>query len=266
MKTKKIRLSLRSIRMNKLILCLFFMVVLFSACAPEETEGSAKQSESVNFSNDYFGEESLFRFLSQSNYEEASGNSMIIQPPGTLTEVEYIPQPSQTEVDTTVAVAFDRQMLESGCQIGFHYLRSVQTGQENLVVILATDGVKFPLLMVFDTSFGSADVMLETISNGRTFQAEILAMVNVDFQEGGIYIRNAVISDNQLAQGEVVDLQQEQKLNGTQYIGFYSSNQELRVKGICGSTPSEGLREDLAVFWSIYERFDLKELLATTNS
>lgn len=264
-------------KLTRIIFVLLSLVMLLTACDRGDPSGSTgKLSEGTSETESNHEQEtspaadevkltdpnSIFRFLSDINNGQLLKVPDEPDPPGTLSPVENIPQPEQDLVGTVVSISFDKPASQQYDHVSFHYLHNAETGEETTVVIFGD--VHFPMLMVLKTQFGSANVLLNHVQQGTAFQGKILAMVNLDPLEG-VYSESAVVNDDKLTDGEVVDLLSQEALGGSQYIGYYSSYSELRVKGICGDAPSEGLEKDLAVYWRIYERFGLKELLAITN-
>lgn len=228
-----------------------------STTAPEPSE-STKPIEDTEPTN---GEEpdpySMLRFLSDSNYDQAGGTPLDEIPPGTLTPALLIPQPNQQYVGTTVELAFEQQMKNQVV----HYLRSPETEQECLVVMMWTDSTTFPLMMLLKTDFGNANALLEHMVNGSVFQAEILAMVNVTGEEAQLHAYNSVMSDYGIAKEETVDMIEPGALDGTEYIAGFLDSDTLHMKGICGEDISQGLRSNLDVFWKIYARYEVNDLL-----
>lgn len=200
----------------------------------------------------------MFRFLTDSNTAQALYPQTESVPPGTLTEVDRIPQPEQTLVGTTVEVAFEPTRVDN--QV-FHYMRNAKTGEERLVVFLCAEDTKWPLMMVFKTDFGGAESLLEHLLSGDSFHGEIIAMVNVDPVEGMIYVANTAFYNDQVAPEEIVNGLQPGQLNGEQYIGILDGGEALMMKGIHGDSISTGLRDDLKVFWERYDRFGLRDMM-----
>lgn len=265
-------------KLSRIICVLLTLVMLLAACDRGDVSGSTGEqsggtsdtassheqttSPTVEEEIKLTDPNSIFRFLSDTNDGQLLKLPDEVTTPGTLSPVEDIPQPEQDLVGTVVSLSFDKPVSQRYDHVSFHYLHNAETGEETTVVIFGD--VHFPMLMVLKTQFGSANVLLDYVQQGTAFQGEILAMVNLDPVEA-IYAELAVRSDSKLTDGEVVDLQLQKALSGSQYIGYYSSYSELRVKGICADAPSEGLEDNLAVYWRIYQRFGLTQLLAISN-
>lgn len=166
--------------------CFLFLFAL-SACTaanPNETASGSTPgtaaSESIDQSTE--SEYSLFRFLSDSNKAASiPSGSDEIAPPGTPLDVSCIPQPEQTPVGQQVRVALDAKR-GSGHTV-FYY----QPENSRLVTIVWQEDSHFPLLMVFKAGLTDAGDLLEHIKSGAPFDVEILAMVNIDYQEGTVY-------------------------------------------------------------------------------
>lgn len=257
------------------LLCLLLAAMLLVSCAgpapngPQSPENPTTQLQSTENSDTTpqptdaaSGTEtssfSMFRFLTDSNTAQALYPQTELVPPGTLTEVDRIPQPEQTLVGTTVEVAFEPTRADN--QV-FHYMRNAKTGEERLVVFLCAEDTKWPLMMVFKTGFGGAETLLEHLLSGDSFHGEIMAMVNVDPVEGTIYVANTALSNDQVAPEEIVNGSQPGQLNGEQYIGILDGGEALMMKGIHGDSISTGLHDDLKVFWNRYDRFGLRDMM-----
>lgn len=253
--------------------------VLLCACdgntEPDMSDISTSPSESVTVSTEhttttentetpvnYNSAYSPLRFLSDSNYGSLLWTPTETVAPGTQADPGAIPQPEQDSVGTTVQISLTFPDSDGKYAVAFHYLRNEETGNENLVLILSDDKLNFPLLIVLKTDFGSANVMLEHIQDQKVFTGEILAMVNTDYEEGIIFVRNAVLGTTGIADHEIVDIQSPGQLDGIEYIGYLSSDQALMVKGGSGEEISEELENDLNVWRKIYDRFNLSDLVS----
>lgn len=279
--------------MKKVVPCLLLLTLLLTACGTEtaslesssqhlqqeshpastsvddethETEPSiaTNPSESTKPTEDTEptnGEEpdpySMLRFLSDSNYVQVGGTPLDDTTPGALTPVLLIPQPDQQYVGTTVELALEQQMKNQLV----HFLRDPQTEQECLTVMMWTDTTTFPLMMLLKTDFGDANVLLEHMVNGTVFQAEILAMVNITQEEAQLYAYNAVLSDYGVAKEEIVNVEESTELEEAEYIAGFVDSNTLHMRGICGENISQGLRSNLDVFWRIYARYEVTDLL-----
>lgn len=257
------------------LLCLLLAAMLLVSCAGPASDGTLPPTDATSqpqftenpdstpqptetASGKEISEFSMFRFLSDSNTTQTLYPDTELVPPGTLTEVDHIPQPEQTLVGTTVEVAFEPARIDN--QV-FHYMRNAQTGEDRLVVFLCAADTKWPLMMVFKTGFGSAETLLEHLLSGDAFHGEIVAMVNVDPVEGMVYVANAARESDQVAPDEIVNGSQPGQLSGEQYVGILDGGEALMMKGIHGDSISDGLREDLEVFWERYDRFDLRDCM-----
>lgn len=221
---------------------------------PSESSNPIEDTEPTNSAEPY--SYSMLRFLSDSNYGQAGGTPMDGTTPGDLTPVLLIPQPNQQYVGTAVELAFEQQMKNQVV----HFLRDPETGQECLVVMVWTNTTTFPLMILLKTDFGNASVLLEHMVNGTVFQAEILAMVNVTCEEVQLYAYNSALSDYGVAQEEIVNIKEPTVLDGTEYVAG-SDNGTLKMIGICGDSISQALRSNLNVFWRIYARYEVTDLL-----
>lgn len=254
-------------------------MLLLCACGgnkePDMSDISTSPSESITVSTehttttentetsvDYNSAYSPLRFLSDSNYGSLLWTPTETVTPGTQADPSAIPQPEQDSVGTTVQISLTFPDSDGHYATAFHYLRNEETGNENLVLILSDDKLHFPLLMVLKTDFGSANAMLEHIRDQKVFTGEILAMVNTDYEEGIIFVRNAVLGTTGVEDREIVDISSPGQLDGTEYIGYLSSDQALVVKGNNGAEISVGLEDDLNVLGKIYDRFDLSDLVS----
>lgn len=261
------------------VISLATLMLLLCACdgntEPDMSDISTSPSESVTVSNEYTtttentettvnynSAYSPFRFLSDSNYGSLLWTPTETVAPGTQADPSAIPQPEQDSIGTTVQISLAFPDSDGKYAVAFHYLRNEEAGNENLVLILSDDKLHFPLLMVLKTDFGSANAMLEHIREQKVFTGEILAIVNTDYEEGVIFVRNAVLGTTGIAEYEIVDIQSPGQLDGTEYIGYLSSDQALVVKGGSGDEISEELENDLNVWRKNYDRFDISDLVS----
>lgn len=264
--------------MKKIILCFLVITLLLSACCvgggettsgsshkrpsqgswrpnPSETTVPTEETEIPQPTEDIaLTAYSMLRFLSASNYSEPGTTSGETEP-GALLPVADIPQPEQQCVKTLVELAFEATQQN----LAVHYMRNIETKQECLAVILWTNKTRFPLMLLLKTDFGNANILLEHMIVGTTFQAEILAMVNIDPTES-MYASVAAQTQYHTVKEEIVNVAEPEDLNGTAYIATYSGG-TLHMKGIHGENASANLRESLNVFWQIYRRFELTDLL-----
>lgn len=275
--TKKIEITVR----KATLLCLLLAAMLLVSCAGPGTASIGPASDASHPSTDAatqpqstedpdttsqptetesgveISESSTLRFLTDSNTAQALYQQTELVPPGTLTEVDCIPQPEQTLVGTTVEVAFEPTRVDD--QV-FHFMRNAQTGEERLVVFVCASDTRWPLMIVFKTDFGGAERLLEHVLSGTSFCGEIVAMVNVDPVEGRVYVANTARENYQVAPEEIVNVSQPGQLGGAQYIGILNSG-EVQMKGISGDSISTGLHHDLKVFWDRYDRFGLRDMM-----
>lgn len=200
---------------------------------------------------------SLYLFLSPSNYAAPLniGTGELV-PPGTLTDPKDIPQPEQYEVGNTLSLRFDSD-TEGEC-IYFHYYHSSITGKELLVTIIHDEATRNPLLMVFEVDFGGADFFDQLLNYHAVFYGKILYMVNIDYVEGCVYARNAVLNPNGLASNEIIDLNTPGILDGTEYLGCSNAAEGAVLLGNSGeSVRSAAMQNSIDIFSRIYARFGI---------
>lgn len=238
--------------------CFLFLFAL-SACTaanPNETASGSTPgtaaSESIDQSTE--SEYSPFRFLSDSNKAASiPSGSDEIAPPGTPLDVSCIPQPEQTPVGQQVRVALDAKR-GSGHTV-FYY----QPENSRLVTIVWQEDSHFPLLMVFKAGLTDAGDLLEHIKSGAPFDAEILAMVNIDYQDGTVYAYNAADSQEDTEQW-VVDTDNPGELTGSYYMGTCGQG-GLSMKGADTGSADEAITNHRSVIMKIIERFSLDRFL-----
>lgn len=206
-------------------------------------------------------DESLLRFLTEVNFGGEIGyDPHETIPPGTPSETCFIPQPEQDQVGKTVSIVFEPEWEQN--YVVFHYICDRQTSDERLITILAPDDVTIPMLIVFRTQLGGTQTLLEYMKAGISFEADILAMVNIDYQEGTVYARNAANATYGVPEDEIIDVENPVFLMGCELLGVCGGTDEsILIKEIHGDTTSEYLRDHLAVLWKIYERFSLTDYL-----
>lgn len=196
----------------------------------------------------------LDRFLTQTNHEGTIGfdPSAGIQAPGTLPEVQYIPAADQSLVGSRVSILFAKEQQA----IPFYYSCDATTGTERLAVVLLADCI--PMLMIFETTLGGLNGLCEVIANEDAFEATILSMTNISYEEG-MYARNAAYLDEGEKAIDIWSGSLEQ--NAGVYLGLvgsdYQGNPINILKGAQAEQISQELQTNINVYLRIFTRFDL---------
>jgi hypothetical protein len=144
--------------------------------------------------------------------------------------------------------------------IPFYYSCDAATGTERLAVVLQADCI--PMLMIFETTLGGLNGLCEVIANEDAFEATILSMTNISYQEG-MYTRNAAYWDEG---EEVIDIWSESlEQNAGVYLGLvgsdYQGNPINILKGAQAEQISQELQTDINVYLRIFIRFDLMKYI-----
>ncbi len=249
-------------RKYPLICVILTFVLMFSACSAPVNSGSPDNGQTappVPLNNGWDHEAAITRFLTAVNVSGTITPDDELVPPGTLPSVENIPQPDQSLIGSEVAIFFaDKQQ-----PIPFHYIYNSTTGEERLAVVIR--GVHIPMLILFETNLGGPNGLFRKIADQVPFHATILAMINTSNQEG-MYTLNATRYNDGVDPNEMIVLDNLTEMSSGEYLGVfgtaYDENNILisNFKGTLCPTESESLRDDLAVFWSIYDRFSITDL------
>lgn len=205
----------------------------------------------------------LTRFLTDVNLNgellyvgnDSAGGSM--DPPAA------IPQPDQSLIGEVVPIILAKEQK----LIRFYYAYDQATGQERLAVIVPE--YKFPLLMVFQTQLQGLDGLIRVIENEEVFEAKILVMCNIAFEEGYIYAFNVVSYSEDLSQQEHVPISGATPApEAGEYIGLVGIHDNdqpyCKVLGAKKGTASDALQDKIKIFFRIFERFDLLDVVAVS--
>ncbi len=143
-------------------------------------------------------EAALDRFLTQVNHEGTIGYDPSAEPvaPGTLPDVKFIPTADQSMVGSRVPIILAQEQQA----IPFYYSYDTVTGIERLAVVLQAD--RIPMLIIFETTLGGLNGLCEKIAKQEPFEATILSMTNISYQEG-MYTYNAATHDGNV---ELIDI------------------------------------------------------------
>lgn len=259
--------------LKKLLIIIMLIVLLLSASACKRPDTSAdstgNSNESLSSNNTDSSENTesspddswdasltLFRFLEDTN---SSGQITPIEEqeaPGALPEMWRIPQPDQSRIGETVSIVLAKWHKA----IPFYY-SCAEDGAERLAVFLAAD--KIPMLMVFETQLGGVAELCEKISAGTAFQAKILAMVNISYEEGNHYAGNVCISEYQVAPEEFIA--DGTTLTAGECLGIAGKDNNttyLLIKGGVGESASQGLRSNIDWMKQKFARFGVDDIMS----
>ena len=202
----------------------------------------------------------ITRFLTDINRNGDIAPGDGVETPGTLPTVESIPVADQSIVGETVMIVFAR--LQQA--IPFYYACDVNTGAERLVVVVTAE--RIPLLLVLETQLGGANALCEKIRTQAEFPAKILAITNISYEEGNVYAYNAAYSVYGISAQEQFDIftETDTPQNG-RFMGIFGTDSAggflCVMKGSGEDSISAALEGNFAVFYRIFERFSLMELL-----
>ncbi len=233
------------------------LMLLLSGCTAGKEQGSTsattQPSSPVAQPPQTFALEQFLTEVNRSgkvDWSQADGP----QAPGTLPDVAWIPAAEQSQVGQTVNIVFSREQPA----VRFYYV--AEAGLERLAVIVPAESL--PLLIVFETSLGGAEALREKLANQQPFEAKILAMANVCYEEGNEYAYNACRDTSGLADGELLDVFTPSTAAAGRYLGVFGTTSNgdsvAFLKGGAADAASEALEEDFTVFWRIITRFALE--------
>lgn len=251
----------------RVLMILLLVSALLAACAPavapEQTTGTEDSAgttapttlpipDALYQPKEY--ENSVFRFLQETNHSGTIIPNEETVPPGTLPEVWRIPQPEQDLVGQTVNIvlAKDQDMTP-------FYFCCTEAGVESLYVFLSA---KIPMLILFETHLGGIKGLYDHIQNKTVFQGKIYAMVNVSYEEGNVYAYNACYYQEDIPENEILN-------NGTDLIagkcmgvvGYRETADgpefKMLLKGAGLENVSAALKKDFDWMYEKLERFGL---------
>lgn len=203
-------------------------------------------------------EAAFSRFLTDVNYHGVINGHDKPVPPGTKPPVDGIPKADQSMVGQTVPIVFAAEQDV----VPFYYTCS-EDGVERLAVVV--NSANIPLLIVFEPNLGGAGGLCDKIVTQEVFEAKILSMTNISYDEGNMYANNACRSDYDLAEDEIVDISSSKDtLQTGEYLGVVGKDEAGEyysfLKGGKRGELSDGMCRDIDVFASILERFSLPDI------
>lgn len=200
-------------------------------------------------------DDSPLRFLTDLNLNGSLYPSEEMVPPGTLPELDEIPPYDQDLIGEKVSITLAGDQLRTS-----FYYRSGEN--ERLALVIGEFNI--PLLMVFETNLGGVEALCQKLAAEESFEATILAAVNISFQEG-MYARNVATTREDFPVYEQFDLDSGViPTAGGEYIGIVGLDDKTIVKCIKGSQtgdPSDMLVHAFDIFYRIFDRFDLNQYL-----
>lgn len=201
-------------------------------------------------------EATLLRFLEETNHSGVIAGGSTPVPPGTLPEIQQIPAANQTLVGKIVPIVLARKQQA----ISFYYTYR-ENGTERLAVFIPAE--KIPMLIIFETTLGGADGLYDHIKSEKVFQAKILAVVNISYEEGNIYAYNVGAKLDGISEQEI--LREGKNLKAGECIGVVGTNSagvEAEVlKGGTYEIAGKAFRENIDWMKDKFNRYSLGEII-----
>ena len=178
-------------------------------------------------------------------------------PPGTLADPKDLKQPDQALVNETVRINLGRS--QPRCPFLFY---SDQGTERLAVVLLEEQLICVPMLMIFEIDLG-VDGLCDVLSNEKTFEAKILSMTNITWEEGmftcGTIPRNddPYVCPPEEEQYNIVSDVDTAPKSGW-FVGNFGENSgEIIYGGQSIDNLSTVFKNKLAVYNRIFNRFGL---------
>lgn len=200
-------------------------------------------------------EAALIRFLTETK-QNGEVTSSPDTPPGGLPPIENIPQPDQTLVGRTVMIILAQEQQA----IPFYYYCDANTTQERLAVIISAD--RIPMMIIFETNLGGSVELCKKIAANEAFEAVILAMTNVSFEEGMSICNASDLSSDE----QQIDIftASTQDISG-EYIGTVGTHSSGRIiyflAGAESSQIRNPLRSNMNIWYRVFQRFHLLDII-----
>ena len=237
---------------TRILLLLICLCLMFAACTPQIVNSDADGSTNV------------FRFYPDENYRTIDPSEQPNEPvedpdtaPGTLIDAKDLKQPDQALVNKTVKINLGRS--QPCCPFLFYS----DQGTERLAVVLRPDDVLFiPMLIIFETDLG-VDGLCDALSSEKTFEAKILSMTNITWQEGMYAVGTVPHNDDpdlcppEEEQYNIVSDVDTVTESGWFFGAFGENSGEIIYGGQSIDNLSEVFKKKLAVYDRIFNRFEL---------
>ena len=236
----------------RILLLLICLCLMFSACTPQIVNSDADGSTNV------------FRFYPEENSQTADPLAQPDEPvedpdtaPGTLTDAEDVKQPDQALVNKTVKINLGRS--QPRCPFLFY---SDQGTERLAVVLLEEQLICTPVLIIFETDLG-VDGLCDALSSEKTFEAKILSMTNITWQEGMYAVGTVPRNDDpalcppEEEQYNIVSDVDTVPESGWFFGAFGENSGEIIYGGQSMDDLSEVFKKKLAVYDRIFNRFEL---------
>lgn len=202
----------------------------------------------------------LNRFLTKINHEGVNSHdpSDGDQPPGTLTDVQYIPVADQSLIGECVPIILAQEQYI----VPFYYSCDPITGAERLAVVVYAESI--PLMIIFETTLGGIRGLCEKITQQEPFDATILSMTNISYEEGCVYAVNAALLPTE--REEMIDIGIDSiDYNSGVFVGLVGSDSAGNtfniLKGAQVGEASKALESSINVYLKIFTRFDLMRII-----
>lgn len=228
--------------------------------APSDSSIEAAPPTTMAVPTAWEHEAALSRFLAQTNHEGTIKHdpSAGVQPPGTLPDVQFIPVADQTLIGVCVPIIFAQEQYA----VPFYYSYDPTTGAERLAVVVLAE--RIPMLIIFETELGGIGGLCQKITQQEPFDATILSVTNISYEEGCVYATNAAFLSAEAE--EIIDIWGKPvDCDGGIYIGLVGSdsagNAHNILKGAQAGNASEALQSSIDVYLKIFTRFDLLKFI-----
>ena len=242
------------------------VTALLAACGPAansdpitttDVDTGSTISATLPISEIVSDENSVFRFLQETNHTGTIIPYEEVVPPGFLPEVWRIPQPDQNLIGQTVDIVLSVHQEKTP-----FYFCCTDNGLESLYVFLPAE---IPMLIRFETNVGGIQGLYKHIGNRTVFQGKISAMVNLSYEEGNIYAYNVCYYQEDISVNEILN-------DGTDLVtgkcmgvlGYRETGDtqafKLLLKGANLDNISHALEEDFAWMQNKLKRFGLTDI------
>lgn len=222
----------------------------------ESTAPSTMDTEPNTTPPPWSHEFALTRFLAEVNHSGSILPSETLEEPGSLPSIEQIPVADQSLVGECVTIILAQEQQ----QIPFYYYYDADSSLERLAVVVNAESI--PLLIIFEPELGGAAELSNAIATETEFDAAILAMTNISFEEGCVYIRNVCQRKYQEQQLDVFS-NAISEISG-QYIGIVGTDYGETLTLLAGAENtqlSDALQSGISVWFRTFQRFGLNEIV-----
>lgn len=200
-------------------------------------------------------EAALTRFLTETN-QNGKVSYPPDTPPGTPPPIENIPQSNQALVGHTVMIILAQEQQA----IPFYYSFDADAAKERLAVVVSAD--RIPMMIIFETNLGGSAELCKKIASNEAFEAVIVSMTNISFEEGMTICTASSITS--VEQQIDIFTPSTQDICG-EYIGTVGTHSSGRIihflAGAESSQISDALRSYMDVWYRVFQRFNLLDIV-----